>query len=360
MDLNKLRVEIDSIDAQIADLFERRMNVSKNVALAKIEKSMPVFDRDRENQVIMSRTMLLENPELKPYFEDFLHAMMDISKAYQTKYIPKIEIENSFPKGVCAYQGTLGAYGEEAVYGFFGKNAQTFPCENFEDVVNSVVLGKTTYGVLPIENSSAGSVDKAYDVLKNCYVVGEYTLEVKHVLASPGTIEEITNVFSHEQGFLQCEKYLEKHGSWLKTPYFNTAIAAKFVSDCGDAKNAVIASAHAAKTYRLNVHDTKINDNEQNFTRFIVLAANPAQGKDRGRGFISIVLSHEKGSLLTALKCFADLGYNLTHIKSRPIPNRPFTYKFYVEFEGDSQSQAIAVLLESLAQYGTPTLLGRF
>ncbi len=360
MDLTKLRVEIDSIDKEIADLFERRMNVSKNVALAKIASSKPVFDPIREEQVINSRTNLLEKDELKPYFEDFLHSMMDISKSYQTRFIPKTELNNELPSGVCAYQGTLGAYGEEAVYGFFGKDAETLACESFEDVVTSVVLGKSKYGILPIENSSAGSVDKAYDVLKNCYVVGEYTLSVKHVLASPGEIKDINNVFSHEQGFLQCEKFLATHPTWLKTPYFNTAIAAKYVSESGNVKNAVIASSHAAKTYGLNILDANINDNEQNCTRFVVLAANPAVGRRMGRGVISIVLSHEKGSLLNALKCFSDDGYNLTHIKSRPIPNRPFTYKFYVEFEGDSREEATKKLLIKLGEQGVATLLGRF
>ncbi len=360
MKLEELRREIDSIDEQIAGLFERRMGVSKGVALAKIEADMPVFDGTREKQVLESRTKMLENAELKPYFETFLQAMMDVSKSYQTEFIPAKNMKTHQYRGVCAYQGIQGAYGEEAVYGFFGEDCETLPCNSFEEVVNAVSAGKCDYGILPIENSSAGSIDKTYDVLKNVWVVGEYTLEVKHVLASLGTLEDITRVFSHEQGFLQCEKFLANHPTWLKTPYFNTAIAAKFVSESGDKKNAVIASSHAAKTYDFNILKTDINDIARNYTRFVAISAHPSQSSQKGRGFASIILSHEKGALLNALKCFAGEGYNLTHIKSRPIANAPFTYKFYVEFEGDCSKVATDKLMGELAKMCTPVLLGRF
>ena len=235
-----------------------------------------------------------------------------------------------------AYQGILGSYSNEAALQFFGENAVLVPKESFEDVFGAVTSGECAHGMVPVENSITGSVVQNYDLLDacRCFVTGEYILPVRHVLLglSGADSAEIEQVYSHEQGFLQCARFLSAHKNWRQIPYFNTAVAAKYVSTEQDKRKAAIASEYAGEKYGLQVLAQNISDSPKNSTRFFAVSAKKADTTGN-KASILFTLRHEKGSLAQALVHLS--GLNLTRIESRPSPHTNWEYRFYVDIEGE-------------------------
>lgn len=238
-----------------------------------------------------------------------------------------------------AYQGAEGSYSEEAARRFFGDDVKLVPREDFPDVFSAVLRGRCEAGLVPLENSVTGSVAQNYDLLSacGCFICGECLLPVHHVLLGlPGSrLQDVRQVYSHEQGFLQCGKFLSRHKKWLRVPYFNTAVSARFVAEQKDHTKAAIASPYAGEIYGLSVLSQDICDRAENFTRFaVVCAKQPAYLEPQGRNKATILfmLRHEPGTLARALLHLS--GLNLTRIESRPAETN-WEYRFYADLEGD-------------------------
>lgn len=338
-DLTELRSEIDSIDRELMRLFEERMNISRQVGDYKRERGLPVFDETREKEVIAARTALIGEEALRPYASRLMHNIMDYSKEVQKR-----------PGGKVAFQGCRGAYSEEAARTYF-PDAELAAKEQFEDVFRAVARGEAEAGVVPVENSAAGSVTANIDLLGryDLSVQGEVLLPIRHVLlGAPGaSLSDIGEVYSHEQAIRQCSAYLAGHTNWTIREYPNTAMSAKYVAECGDKSKAAIASAFAGEVYGLVPLERDISDSMENFTRFFVLSRQSGIAEGADKASLLFTLNHVSGSLAKVLSVFGEKGYNLTKIESRPILGRNWEYKFYVDVEGD-----IARLSEDMAQIG--------
>ena len=228
-----------------------------------------------------------------------------------------------------AFQGVHGAYSEEACYKYFGKNIETVPCSSFDEMFDNLEKHEVDYIVLPIENSTEGSVNRAHDLLlerANFYINGEYYLKINHCLiGNPNAnIEDIKYIYSHPQALGQCKKYILKH-KFKEVPYFDTAGSVLEIKDKKDC--AAIASALAAEIYDMKILDRNIQDNPNNETRFFIISKKPSYGNKYS---IIFKVKHKPGALLEVLKCFKNI--NMTRLVSRPCPYDPWEYVFYVDF----------------------------
>jgi prephenate dehydratase len=260
-----------------------------------------------------------------------------------------------------AFQGEAGAYSELAALEFFAPTAvQTRPCENFDQVFQVVSQGECSHGVLPIENSLAGSIHRNYDLMlrHELFIVGEYPLRVEHcLLALPGTqVAQVRRIHSHPQALAQCEKNLKRLGVEL-IPEADTAGSARLVRELGDPHAAALASRRAAQVYGLEILASNMEDDPANYTRFLTLArqaleiADPEQGDYKTS--IVFSLKNYPGVLFKALGVFALREIDLTKIESRPIPGRPWEYMFYIDFAGHQAQRNCQRALEHLQELAT-------
>jgi prephenate dehydratase len=252
-----------------------------------------------------------------------------------------------------AFQGEPGAYSEQAAYGYFG-NIDTLPCETFEDVFNHVDKGKCDFGLIPIENSLAGSIHQNYDLLlrNNLHISGEYFLRVRHCLIGlPGvTKADIQKVISHTQALGQCSGYLKNLGVRVQAEY-DTAGSVKLLKASGERTTAAIASRRAAEIYGMEVLEEGIEDNLENFTRFLIIARQPTKPAANSKTSIVFTLKNQPGSLFKALSVFALRDIDLTKIESRPLAGTPWNYLFYVDFVGAETDDIVIRALSHLAEY---------
>lgn len=350
--LDEVRKDINETDRELARLFERRMNLSKEVADYKQANGLPVFDAAREAAVIERFTSSLSNKAYAPWATRVICDLMNCSKEYQRRFLPEGSSLPGAQTGRIVCQGTRGAYGEEAACAYFGETATIDCLATFADVFEAVSTGEAAYGVVPIENSSTGAIGDVYDLFTkyDCKIAGEYILSISHnLLACEGaTLESVQSVYSHTQGFEQCSGFLQKHADYQLIPYHNTAVSAKFVAESGCTDKAAIASLRAAKIYKLKVLAENINNNYNNYTRFIVLAKNDIPQQDADKVSIQFGLMHREGQLCTLMAHFAEYAVNLLKIESRPIPNRSWEYKFYIDFEANLADARIQELIQKL------------
>ncbi len=238
---------------------------------------------------------------------------------------------------VVAFQGERGAFSEEAIYQHFGSQVDPLPCRTFEEIFVAIEEGRAEYGVLPVENAVAGSINKAYDLLlsHDLRVAGEIYLHVRHYLmAMPGTqIEDIRRVRSHPQALAQCEDFISAH-RWHPEPWYDTAGSAKDLAEHPEPDLAIIASKLAAEIYGLNILAENIQDMRWNITRFFVIGYEEAPRTDNAKTSLVFAVPHRPGALYACLGEFAQRGINLTKLESRPRRNRPWHYVFYLDFEG--------------------------
>lgn len=349
------REKIDAIDKALIKLFEERMEVVAHVAKYKDTHNLPIFHREREKQVIAKNIERLCNKDLGPYAEEMLHTLMDVSKAYQCTQIGLREIPLS--KGCdmqVGFQGVAGSFSEEALIGYFGEGYDTKGYQEFEDVFEALKYGEIDYGILPIENSSTGSITTNYDLLKKYgfYIVGETTIKIEqHLLGHEGAkISELEVIYSHQQGFEQTSDYLRKLPSVEKIPYHNTAISAKYVSDTKDIKKAAIGSKRAATLYGLHILAEAINNAKANYTRFIIIGTKKESNALCNKMTLMFTLPNEAGTLYQQLKIFSDAGINMIKIESRPVGNGSFSYFFYIDIEGNVEDQKMEDTLEKVAR----------
>lgn len=364
LDLQSIRDDIDDIDKKIVELFEERMKLCSDVAEYKIENGKKVLDRDREIDKINKVKGLAHNSFNRHGVGELFSQIMSISRKMQYQILSRHGIgeEPGFEQidGIdkenvtVVYQGVPGAYSNKAMQDYFGKDVNNINVKTFRDAMEYIRLGKADYAVLPIENSTAGIVNDTYDLLMeyNNYIVDQTEVKVEHSLLGlpDAQISDISVVYSHPQGLMQCSRYLEEHKDWKRIAQANTAGSAKKVIEDGDICQAAIASESAASIYGLKILDSNINDNDKNTTRFVIIGNKKVYRKDAGRIFVCFELPHESGSLFNILSNFIYNGLNMTKIESRPIADKSWEYRFYVEFEGKLNDAAVNNALRGIAE----------
>ena len=348
--LDDYRAEIDNIDKQLTELFEKRMDVVLKVAQYKKDNNVSVLQNSREEEVLNKAVNNLKNKEYTKEIREFLNATMEISRGYQHR---KIENANNIDTldfdnedinytAKVGYQGVNGSFSEEALLNFFGEDSSVTSYKYFEDVFKAIKSGEIEYGVLPIENSSTGAIAEIYDLIRKYgfYIVGEQCVKVnQHLLGIKGTkIEDIKEVYSHPQGFKQSSEYLNKNSEWKLIPHSNTATSAKLVSDLGDKSKVAIASSRAAKFYGLEILEECINNTKDNYTRFVVISKKMIVNKDADKVSVVFSLEHKVGTLYNLLRYFAENNINMVKIESRPMKETSWRYFLYVDFQGKVNS----------------------
>lgn len=341
--LGKLREEIDEIDGQLLPLFLRRMDCSQRVAQLKGEAGMPVFSPQRE-QAILDKVRE-KGGEDGDAAAALYRSIMAISRAKQHKILQNggalRELERTAARTlhtegarvVC--QGVVGAFSHKAARSFFGEISPSFE-PTFQQVFEDVATGSADFGVLPVENSAAGSVTAVYDLILRYrfYIVGAVDVKVEHCLAAGKGTGTPTAAASHPQALSQCSGYLKSHG--LKAlEWSNTAAAAQYVAQKCPPGVAAICSKEAAREYGLQILQENIQNEAENTTRFIVISKDAILPGDAGKISLCFSLPHETGSLSSVLERFAMEGLNLTKIESRPLPGKNFEYDFYLDFTGN-------------------------
>jgi len=338
MSLEELRRKIDEADTKIVKLIAERIRIAQEIGREKSKRGKQIEDVEREERV-------LENVKRIAREENI--AQEDI----ETIYEQIVAISKIVQGIIVAFQGEIGAYGEEAAFQFFGLSIQAKPCESLDDVFKVVEQGEAQFGVVPIENSLEGSISRVYDLLldSSLKVCGETELRVSHCLiAHPEShLGLIKRVYSHPQALAQCRAFLKRLDCEL-IPTYNTAASVRMIKEQGITDGGAVASARAAEIYGMKVFAKEIEDNPNNFTRFFVLSKqdSPPSGNDK----TSIVFSvkHKPGTLYEFLRELADRNINLTKIESRPTRQKPWEYNFYLDFEGHREDKLSKEVLESL------------
>ncbi|MEY2819266.1 MAG: prephenate dehydratase [Chloroflexota bacterium] len=253
-----------------------------------------------------------------------------------------------------SFQGEPGAYSEQAVFNYYGKEVETVPCESFDVMFDSVVSGKSDAALAPIENSLAGSIHQNYDLLlrHNLHIVGEYFLRVRHCLiANPGVKkEDIKKAISHPQALGQCAAYLRNHGIKAEQVY-DTAGSVKMLKESGAKDVAAIASRRAAELYGMHILEEGIEDNPENYTRFLAIQRESIVPTEEAKTSIVFTLKNVPGSLFKAMSVFALRDIDLTKIESRPLQGKPWEYLFYIDLIGSTQNETVQRALDHLAEY---------
>lgn len=253
-----------------------------------------------------------------------------------------------------AFQGEPGAYSEAAALAYFGADVPTLPCRAFEDVFAAVEAGGCSHGILPIENSLAGSIHQNYDLLleHRLHIVGEYFLRIRHCLiALPGAqLGDIRKVISHPQALAQCEHYLRRLGNVERQPVYDTSGSLGLLQVEGDPGVAAIASSRAAEVYGLPILAEGIEDHTTNYTRFLAVAVQPVVVEGEAKTSIVFSLPNRPGTLHQALSAFALREIDLTKIESRPLAGKPWEYFFYIDFAGHAGAAPCAAALEQLQE----------
>ena len=359
-DLTEIRKDINDIDEQLVRLFKARMDCAKEVGEYKKENNIPVFNEKREGEILDK--VAVKGGEYGSYTRLLYSDIMELSRALQHNIIGSgkalrslIETaESDYPEsGVkVAYQGIKGANGHEAALRLF-PNGDCFGLKTFSDVFDAVDSGKAEFGVLPVENSTAGSVSAVYDlILKHrFYIVGALDMPIDYCLCGlrQSEISDIEKVWTHPQSISQCENYIAAH-NFEPTPCANTAVAARDVAREKRLNVAAICSYKACEEYGLKIPDNHIQDIDSNTTRFIVISKKLFISSDADKISLCFSLPHVSGSLYSVLCRFNSLGFNLTKIESRPISGRGFEYLFYLDFSGNARTAEATRLLCAMSE----------
>lgn len=362
MDLLELRKQIDEIDEQIVSLYEKRMEVSAQVAEYKIETGKKVFDKIREEEKLRKVKSMTHNEFNSHGIEELFEQIMSMSRKLQYRLLaehgsigrlPFIGVD-SLEKGKArvVFQGAEGAYSQAAMVQYFGDQISSFHVDTFRDAMIAIDEGSADFAVLPIENSTAGIVSEIYDLLVEFenYIVGEQIIKIEHCLMGvPGAeLSDIRTVYSHPQSLMQSARFLSGHSDWQQISMQNNAFAARKVAEEKDKSQAAIASEYAAQLYGLEVLKKGVNQSNTNSTRFIIVTNQKIFLKDAGKVSICFEVPHESGSLYHMLSHFIYNNLNMNKIESRPIEGRNWEYRFFVDFEGNLADGAVKNALRGL------------
>ena len=361
MDLGDLRTQIDAVDEQIVDLYERRMDICRQVAEVKIETGKKVFDRDREKEKIAKVKSLTHTDFNKTGIGELFEQIMSMSRKLQYQLLtekgtigrlPVIGVDSLGDDRVrVVFQGAEGAYSQAAMHQYFGDAVNSFHVDTFRDACCAIEEGSADFAVLPIENSTAGIVNEIYDLLVEFenYIVGEQIIKIEHCLLGVpgGRIEDIRTVYSHPQSLMQSARFLSEH-DWKQISLPNNAFAARKVAEEKDPSQAAIAGEYAGRVYGLEVLKKPVNQSDTNSTRFIIITNQKIFRKDAKKVSICFEIPHESGSLYHMLSHFIYNNLNMTKIESRPIEGRNWEYRFFIDFDGNLADSAVKNALRGL------------
>lgn len=360
MDLNELRTQIDQIDDELVRLFCERMNISAKVADYKRENNLPIFHPGRERAILQSVSEKA-GQEMENYARVLYSMLFELSRSYQAKRNGEISplyrqitqaIETTpklFPRTpMVACQGVEGAYSQIACEKIF-KSPFIMYFKSFEGVFSAIEQGLCQYGILPIENSTAGSVNKVYDLMirHNFSIVRTFRLKVDHnLLANPGTkLSDIKEIYSHEQAINQCAGFLHNLSGVTVIPVANTALASEMVSKSGRKDVAALSSRFCAELYGLTCLAASVQDQGNNHTRFICISKDLEIYPGADKTSIMMILHHKPGALYKVLARLYTLGINVTKLESRPLPDREFEFMFYFDLETSIYSEEYVQLM---------------
>ncbi len=360
MDITQLREKIDNIDNQLVNLFTQRMEITRDIAAYKKENDLPIYVPARERQKLQE-VAKLAGPDMDDYTRVLYSMIFELSRSYQSKQnstatelYRKItdSIENTpklFPQApMVACQGVEGAYSQIACEKIF-KNPMIMYFKNFDAIFGAIEQGLCQYGILPIENSTAGSVKKVYDLMihHNFSIVRTFRLKIDHnLLAKPGTkLSDIQEIYSHEQAINQCSDFLKNMPGVKIIPVENTAVAAQMVAQSQNNHAAAISSKACEEIYGLCSLADSIQDKGNNRTRFICISKNLEIYPGADKTSIMMVLPHKPGALYKVLARLYVLGINVIKLESRPIPDRDFEFMFYFDLETSIYSQEFVQLM---------------
>ena len=360
MDLSQIRQEIDGIDQELVQLFCKRMNLSAQVADYKKANNLPIFVPARE-RAILQKVAEMAGPEMENYTRVLYSMLFELSRSYQSKrngeMSPLYEsisqaIERTpklFPQNpIVACQGVEGAYSQIACEKIF-KSPFIMYFKNFDAVFNAIEQGMCQYGILPIENSTAGSVTKVYDLMirHNFSIVRTFRLKIDHnLLANPGAeLSDIKTIYSHEQAINQCSDFLHSLTGVNVVPVENTALASEMVAKSGAKDVAALSSRSCAELYGLNCLAACVQDKGNNRTRFICISKKLEIYPGSDKTSIMMILNHKPGALYKVLARLYTLGINVTKLESRPLPDREFEFMFYFDLETSIYSEEFVQLM---------------
>ena len=363
MELSDYRKKLDEIDEEMLRLFSERMNIAAQIASWKQENSLPVLDARREKEKLQ-RIEEMSNPELADYSFTLFSMLMELSRSRQNRILHRESPETKaieaalrdtpqlFPeKAVVACQGVEGAYSGIACEKLFARPS-IFYFSSFDAVFTAVEKGLCRYGVIPVENSTAGTVNAVYDLMvkHDFRIVRSVRIKVDHnLLVRPGTKEEdIREIYSHGQAISQCAAFLQRFPNAKIIPCENTAVAAKMVAESEEPGVAALSSRSCAKLYGLEILMSSVQDSDNNYTRFICISKNLEIYPGADHTSLMMVIRDEPGTLHHVLARFYVLGINMHKLESRPIPGRNWEYRFYFDLDTSVYSPKFIQLMGEL------------
>lgn len=358
LNLGETRKKINAIDEELVALFEERMQLVLEIAEYKRKHGMQVLDANREKEVIARAVAALQNRDLEMYLRFFMEDLMALSRQYQIAQLSRESGDHTeHPERtlgadtVIGYYGSPGSYSEEAALEHFGEAVSRKSCMTFDEVVTALLNDEINIGILPVENSSTGTISAVMDLIRDnpVHITGEHVVRIcHHLLVVPGTeLKDIKTVYSHQQGLEQSSQFL-KQFSWEQIVYKSTATSAELVGRLGDRTKAAIASERCARLYGLQILVPNIHYNQNNYTRFITIEKQPVLHERCNKISIVMDIAHRPGALYSVLRLFNERSLNLMKIESRPIPGKSWEYLFFFDFEGNLKDPRVKELLECL------------
>ncbi len=365
-ELSLIREELDQIDQKIVELYQQRMELAKDVAEYKIANCKMILDKEREQQKLNSLKKLAVNEFNEKGITELFEQIMSASRKLQYQIVAQRGEKVRLPFQMVdklwddstrvVFQGAKGAYSQIAMEEFFTKEVDSFSVDTFRQAMCALEEGSADYAVLPIENSTAGIVSEIYDLLVEFenYIVGEQVVKIEHCLLGlpEAEMEDIDVVYSHPQSLMQSAAFLEKQ-PWQQISLLNNAFAAQKVQEDKKKNQAAIASEKAGQLYGLKVLEKGVNQAENNCTRFIVVAGRKIFRKQADKISLCFEIPHKSGSLYHILSHFIYNDLNMTKIESRPIPERSFEYRFFIDFDGNLEDSAVRNALRGLREETT-------
>lgn len=376
-DLTRYRNEIDDIDKELIQLFEKRMNTVLEIAKHKMKNNTTIFQKDREEKVLSKAVDNLDNKVYSQETIQFFNSIMEISRGLQKRLMDNdsehkfecslnssnekfdllnidkyktLKYEINKKNILVGFPGISGSFTEEALNKFFNKKISKKQFKEFEDVFIALKNKEIDYGIIPIENSSTGAISETYDLLRKYgfYIVGEECIKIdQNLIGIKGTkLEDIKEIYSHPQGIGQSSEFLKQNSNWKLIPFNNTATSAELVKKLQDKTKAAIASKKAANIYELEIISPCINDITNNYTRFVVISNQIHIDEESNKMSIVFSVEHEAGKLYKVLGYFAENNINMTKIESRPMQNASWRYFFYIDFECSIYNPKVYNLLE--------------